>query len=405
MKHPLLFVFLLICSVACRSGLDQKKPLIEELVVPSEYKSHLPFLHTSKEGQTYLSWVEEVGDTAQMKFSKLEASAWSAPKNIAQGTNWFVNWADFPSMVAEGNFLTAHWLQKRAAGTYDYDIYVTQSHDGGASWNPPFILHKDGVAAEHGFVTLLPAEKGKFFATWLDGRHTKTSGHANHEVSGEGAMTLRAAWINAEGKTTEEWELDKRTCDCCQTAAFMASEGPIVVYRDRSPHEVRDIYTTQFQDSQWSTPQPVHQDLWEIPGCPVNGPAMAGNEKGVAVAWFTAANQISKVQWAFRANGEEDFSIASVLAEANTTGRVDIIALKNEQFGVSWMETQGELAVIQWARLNTRGDILQKIKVAETSSARASGFPVMTQSLDGVLMAWTELIGEEPKVQSAWIRY
>jgi len=111
------------------------------------------------------------------------------------------------------------------------------------------------------------------------------------------------------------------------------------------------------------------------------------------------------MQWAFRANGEEDFSIASVLAEANTTGRVDIIALKDEQFGVSWMETQGELAVIQWARLNTRGDILQKIKVAETSSARASGFPVMTQSLDGVLMAWTELIGEEPKVQSVWIRY
>ncbi len=398
-------VFLFLVTVACTSNLDRAEPFVEELIVPNEFQSQLPFLYTSNEGQTYLSWVEEFGDTAQLRFSKLEPTGWSEPKNIAKGNNWFVNWADFPSLVANGDHLTAHWLQKRAAGTYDYDIYIAQSTDGGDNWQTPFILHKDGVAAEHGFVSLLPSGNGKVFATWLDGRNTKGLGHANHEVSTESAMTLRAAWINAEGETTEEWELDNRTCDCCQTDALMTPEGPVVVFRDRSIHEIRDIYITKLFQNDWSTPKPVHQDFWEIPGCPVNGPAIAGNEKGMAVVWFTAANQTSKVKWSFSSNGGKNFSTPIVLAEANTLGRVDIIALNNEQFGVSWMETQGELAVIQWARISTRGDILQKIKVVETSSARASGFPVMTQNLDGVLMAWTELIGEEPKVQSAWIRY
>jgi hypothetical protein len=42
-----------------------------------------------------------------LRFALKKGDGWSAPRVIAEGANWFVNWADFPSMVA---LPTARWL-------------------------------------------------------------------------------------------------------------------------------------------------------------------------------------------------------------------------------------------------------------------------------------------------------
>ena len=49
----------------------------------------------------------------------------------AQGANWFVNWADYPSVVAiDEKFWVAHWLAKQSGGkTYDYDVALAISND------------------------------------------------------------------------------------------------------------------------------------------------------------------------------------------------------------------------------------------------------------------------------------
>ena len=36
-------------------------------------------------------------------------------------------------------------------------------------------------------------------------------------------------------------EIDARVCDCCQTDAAMTSEGAVLIYRDRSDDEIRDL--------------------------------------------------------------------------------------------------------------------------------------------------------------------
>ena len=83
-----------------------------------------PNLFVSEEGNIYLSWIEYVNDTTDaLMFSKIENDVWLAPTEIARGSDWFVNWADFPSLVVYKNneqHMAAHWLQKRAEGTYDY---------------------------------------------------------------------------------------------------------------------------------------------------------------------------------------------------------------------------------------------------------------------------------------------
>ena len=294
MKNFLLFLFLF--SFFCCKNESSKNTssvssdssfLINEIKSPVG-KGGEPNLFVSEDGQIYMSWVEYIDSTTDvLMFSKLDLTAkevvnkkWSSPIEIARGNNWFVNWADFPSVVAYQNndqHLAAHWLQKRAAGTYDYDIYISQSKDGGQTWYSPFIIHSDGIAAEHGFVTLLPTEDNKIFATWLDGRNTKigkanSDDHADHGHGHGGAMTLRTASFDINGKIFDEAELDHRICDCCQTTATYIDGNPMVAYRNRSEEEVRDIFFTKKIKDKWSEPKAVHDDNWKITGCPVNGP-------------------------------------------------------------------------------------------------------------------------------------
>ncbi|MDZ7647099.1 MAG: hypothetical protein U5K54_07905 [Cytophagales bacterium] len=115
---------------------------------------------------------------------------------------------------------------------------LVKSADG-KEWSKPFLLNTDNKEAEHGFVTILPYGDN-FFVTWLDGRNTVMENmEGDHHDGHQGAMSLRAAIIDPNGNGLNEWELDNKTCDCCQTTAAITSNGPVVVYRDRSDEEIR----------------------------------------------------------------------------------------------------------------------------------------------------------------------
>ena len=198
MKFTTFLLLLTFLLFGCQKS-EEKKTSITEIPTASKNGGE-PNLFVSETDQIYLSWIEYLNDsTNALRFSILEKEEWSAPKTVATGSNWFVNWADFPSLCSykdNGKSLAAHWLQKSAAGTYDYDVKISQSFDGGLSWTPPFTPHQDGIPAEHGFVSLLPLSHDNIFATWLDGRNTKGHGHGEGGHHHHGSMTLRAAVFN-----------------------------------------------------------------------------------------------------------------------------------------------------------------------------------------------------------------
>ena len=105
-----------------------------------------------------------------------------------------------------------------------------------------------GIKSEHGFVSMLPYNNDSFFVTWLDGRTLVGVPKENEQ------MTLRAAFIDAEGEITNDILLDDKTCECCNTAATMTANGPIVAYRDRSDTEIRDISIVRFVNGNWTGP-------------------------------------------------------------------------------------------------------------------------------------------------------
>lgn len=327
-----------------------------------------------------LSWLEPLAKGGHaLRVARLEGERFRLLGTVAQGGDFFANWADFPAVVeAPDGALLAHWLAKSGGDTYAYAVQLARSTDGGGSWKHLGPLHADGVPAEHGFVSFAP-EGGGVRAVWLDGR----------AMPAGGAMSLRTARVEGE-KVTGEEVLDERVCDCCQTGLAIASGGAVVVYRDRSPQEVRDMAVVRRGRAGWTPPVPVHIDGWRIPGCPVNGPAIAAAGSRVAVAWFTAAEQKPRVQLAFSTDGGAHFGAPVVVDGDKPLGRVGLALDGQGAALVSWLAAVDKDAAILARRVSPEGVAGPVVRLAQTTQARAGGFPRILVQGDRLYVAFVE---------------
>ena len=394
------YIFILsgLFFIGCQTEEIQSFSL-EEIALESTHGGE-PNLFVASDSIAYISWVEfEDDSTDVLKFSVLQHDAWSKPKEISRGTNWFVNWADFPSLIeTKTGKLSSHWLQKSASGTYDYDVKISQSEDKGSSWTPPLTPHRDSIAAEHGFVSLVPTPDGGTFVVWLDGRNTKEEQN--------NAMTLRCAEITDSGEIVNEEELDNRVCDCCQTATTWTKKGPIVAYRDRSEKEIRDISIVRRENGTWTSPKTIYNDNWEIAGCPVNGPSIESIDSLVVVAWFTSGNKDEpEVLMSISNNYGMSFGDPIRLDESRALGRVDIAIIANEKIAVSWMEESKSDATVKLCILDRQGEKLRSGNLFENSADRNSGFHRIATYKSDLLVAWTSALDSLSIVKTAKISF
>lgn len=343
---------------------------LTSLSAPAGPGSQAPSLYATKH-DVILSWLED----NTLRFARYDGAKWSAPVNVVKRDDLLVNWADFPSVIEDAKgVLFAQWLQKR--GEQSYDTWMATSSDGGKRWSKPFLLNRDGRAGEHGFVSLVPLANEGVGATWLDGRN-------------EGAMSLRYATVSARGVVANELELDSRACDCCTTGMAMTATGPLIVYRDRSDEEIRDIAYVR----PGSKPRTLHADGWKVAGCPVNGPQVDATGKTAAVAWFTAAHDRPRVYVAF----SEDFAHPVRVDEGKPAGRVDVVLLDANTALVSWIE-ENEVRARTIRRGGTPG---ASVKITGARPGRASGFPRIARLGRDVYFVWTQTDGTAKQVQLA----
>jgi|TARA_B110000240_G_scaffold120728_1_gene134945 hypothetical protein len=387
--------------VSCKTETSKSEPAvlvnnrhtaIIEIKNPSLINSSLPRLFSNGE-DLLMSWIQNKDSIASLKYSKFNGINWTAPTEIISGSDWFVNWADFPAIADNNGSILTNILKKSAEGTYTYDIHLQLYSKQKNTWKNNILLNQDGIKSEHGFVSMLPYNNDSFFVTWLDGRTLVGVPKENEQ------MTLRAAFIDAEGEISNDILLDDKTCECCNTAATMTSNGPIVAYRDRSDTEIRDISIVRFVNGNWTAPKNVYQDHWEIPGCPVNGPAIDSFNDAVALAWFTAENDNPRIQVSFSENQGETFGLQYRVDNGNAIGRVDIVMIDQNNAVVSWMEPDGIDTLIQILKVSSNGEKNIPITITKTRSERSSGFPQLELVGDRLYVAWTSLEDKKPTIK------
>ncbi|TDT45360.1 hypothetical protein CLV90_2447 [Maribacter spongiicola] len=369
--------------------------LIEDMISPAGESSALPHLMSNKD-VALLSWVEMSNDTvATMRYSELIDGKWQEAQNIGSGTDWFVNWADYPMITENNGNLWSHVLKKSTEGTYSYDIKMNVKPKGATDWKTDLELHTDGTPTEHGFVSIVPYNNN-IFVNWLDGRNTE-----ENKAGERGAMTLRGGVVSATGKLLEEYELDSSTCDCCQTTSAITDNGPVVIYRDRSDDEIRDISIVRRVKGEWTAPKVIHEDNWQIKGCPVNGPKVDALGNNLVVAWFTGASNKQKVQITFSSDGGAVFSNPVLVAEGAIMGRVDVVWMDEDNAIVSWMEADDKTALFKAMVVNKDGSTSKKQVITEMVDSRKSGFPQMEIVEETLYFAWTEQDGAVTQVRTA----
>src|SRR5262245_30129051 len=371
-------------------------------------------------GCVYLSWIELVQSKGQKGYAlnfavRSWGGKWSAPRTITQGENRF----DSSILALPDGSLAAYWLTKSGPGMHVNDVNLSISRDGSLTWGKAIVPHRDRTQTARGFVSMISVDGG-IAVVWLNGRKMTGSdhgeaGHSSDEKSRAGAsqhagendyqhaggdhraaghgpassgmeMSLMYTMIGLDGTLGKEVLLDDRVCECCQTSAASTPDGMAAVYRDRSEREVRDISIVRLKNGQWSEPQPLSKDGWEIQGCPVNGPAISSAGQNIAVAWFTAAKDQPRVYAALSADGGASFGPRILVGAENPVGRVDVIAHPSGNALVSWVERTPGGAEVRARVLRPDGSKAPAVVIAETSS----GVPRMKMSGDEVVIAWTD---------------
>jgi hypothetical protein len=374
-----------------RAGGERTSPRIVPVESPAPPGSAQPHLAAGPDGAFILSWLEtDAGGRTRFRYATRTQEAWSPPVLVAEGTDFFVNWADVPSVVQlSGGRLAAHWLQKSGGGSpYAYDVRLRVSDDGGATWSSPVTPHRDGTKTEHGFVSLFEAPGGALGLVWLDGRNMAAGGHHGED---QGAMTLRAATLDAALALGNEHVVDDRVCECCPTTAVRAGDSVVVAYRDRGEGaEIRDIFVSRFVGGSWTPGRAVHRDGWLMPACPVNGPSLSADGRRVALAWFTAEGNEPRALVAFSEDAGATWGPPVRVDDGVALGRVDSELVPDGSALVAWIEFAEGQSSLRARRVRPDGAKDPSFEVAGVSGDRASGYPRMARSGGTVLFAWTE---------------
>lgn len=359
--------------------------------VAATLDSSHPYLFASSSGGLLLSWIEQMPHERALRFALLNNAVWSEPRTIVTGADL----GGHPSaiLLADGT-IAAHWqvALKNAANPAAYDLFLSRSLDNGLTWSTPVRPYRGDAQVYRSEGSLAPTGPNAFVFAWLDERARAYVPPSAGEARGQyiGRSMLMAAPMDATGRLGPELTLDNDVCACCHTSMSRTDDGVVVVYRDRSEANVRDINLIELAHGRASTPRTVHDDHWVINACPVNGPAVSSIGTRVVTAWFTVVNDTGHVRAAFSDDLGRQFGTAVEIADAVPFGWVDAILLDDGSALVSWIERTtpgGALKVRRVARDGRRGSSLV---VARSSSPSRLGYPRMERHQQDVVLAWTD---------------
>ena len=378
---------------------------IQTSAVPVQGESGQAQLAASNRG-VILSWLERKDATATLKYSEITSTGWSEARTIASSDRWFVSDADPPAVMrmSDGTLVAAvsPLIDIRLEA---YDLRLTYSRDDGKTWSPMFAPYHDRTKTQHGFASLFELPGRELGVVWLDGRDQELNPGDKLRES----MDVRFASFDSNWKQTPESLINQRVCQCCQTAAAVTADGPVVAFRDRSDKEIRDIHVTRLEqastppraEGKWADATPVHADNWQVDGCPVNGPALSARGRTVAVAWFTAVGDMGHAYAAFSQDAGRTWGEPIRLDDGSSLGQVDIELLDDGSAVATWIEFANERNQVRVRQVKPSRERSTSVVLAGDGEPRVSGYPHVARHGSDLVFVWSESAGGPQQVKAA----
>jgi hypothetical protein len=392
---------------------------IQASAVPVQGESGQAQLTASSRG-VILSWLERKDVAATLKFSEITSTTWSEARTVASSDRWFVSDADPPAVMRMSDGMLVAALSPLIDIRLEaYDLRLTYSPDDGRTWSPLFAPYQDKTKTQHGFASLFELPGRQLGVVWLDGRDQELKPGDQLRES----MDVRFASFDRNWKQTSESLINQRVCQCCQTAAAVADDGPVVAFRDRSDKEIRDIHVTRLEQpstvpegGKWTDASPVHEDNWQIDGCPVNGPALSARGRTVAVAWFTAVGDSGRAYASFSQDAGRTWGEPIRLDDGSSLGQVDIELLDDGSAVATWIEfanerpstsARGALSEVEGRnqvrvrQVKPSRERSTSVVLAGNGEPRVSGYPHVARHGSDLVFVWSESAGGPQQVKAA----
>lgn len=385
--------------VGCRCGVESTvataPPITAASIDPPAPDGSLGISLTSDGGSVLATWLEPVGAAAhRVRFATFDIASrrWGEPSTVVEGDDLVASSVVLPTAIRSTSGTLFAAFVRRGAGDEASFVHIAASSDG-TTWRPLGAVHDDGTDTEHGHVSLL-AEGDRVRVVWLDGRASVDSG----------PTAIRTALFEADGHRSSEDVLDFRVCDCCQTAAAETTDGPLVVYRDRTDDERRDLAFVRRAGERWTEPAELATDGWTIRGCPVNGPQVAADGTRVVVAWYTEAGGAGRLRVAFSADGGARFDTPVELEGGGPLGRVDVEWMSDGTALVAWLGVPGGSDTrVLVRRVGADRRVGATLEVASLGGTSVFGAARLARMGDDVMLAWSEP-GPPRRVRTAIVR-
>ena len=331
-----------------------------------------------------LSWLEPVSPAGwSLRWARYDGARWSEAQEAVSGQRILANPHDRAGVVPLGNGrLLAYWLEMSPCGGHAYGVQMARSTDGGQTWGQPFALHDDEAPVEHGFVSVIP-QRGGATIFWLDG--SRSPSEADYRT------TLWSREMSRDGELDEPRTLDGLTCDCCQTTAVTTRKGWTVFYRDRTEAEIRDI--SRVSKGRWwvNAAERLHDDGWEIAGCPVNGPQAHSEGKKVWVTWPTFAHDEGKIEVMTSADGARTFDGPWLLKTGDKPlGRVAISPTLEGEAMVAWLQRGERRLEIVTREVGLDGTLGPVVVRVQGTPILASGVPRLVKGGDALWLFYVD---------------
>jgi hypothetical protein len=170
----------------------------------------------------------------------------------------------------------------------ELQIKYMVSKDNGTNWTAPGSVDSDTSRLVRGFFDAVVLANDEIAVAYLK----DVKGSTKHEE-----RDLRMV-ITKNGTFQPEKLIDPVVCDCCNISLLVDSKGTLnVFYRDNND-DIRDIarMTSSNNGATFSKPEILHNDKWEVKGCPHSGVASVATATGTLATWFSGANAQSGVR-------------------------------------------------------------------------------------------------------------